>query len=222
VGRQKEVLALPAVGHTVVLGTAGSGKTTLAIHRALYLANLDTEHGGRTLLVTFNRCLVAYLEALGGSVVRVDVRNYHKFARGYLAHRGKMSWNTICDGDLMTTYCKQAIREIKATGASNSILDRPIEFLMEEFRWLAQNGIGTAADYVAADRTGRAGTRVARDDRAVVFTAYDRYRAVRLAGGKDYDWDDLAHTVLSEFQADSGERHYKHVIIDGRFTDLCG
>jgi len=26
-GKQKEVLALPATGHTVVLGTAGSGKT---------------------------------------------------------------------------------------------------------------------------------------------------------------------------------------------------
>lgn len=39
VGRQKEVLALPTAGHTVVLGTAGSGKTTLAIHRAAYLGN---------------------------------------------------------------------------------------------------------------------------------------------------------------------------------------
>ena len=29
-GKQKEVLALPATGHTVVLGTAGSGKTSTA------------------------------------------------------------------------------------------------------------------------------------------------------------------------------------------------
>ncbi len=87
VGRQKEVLCLPAAGNTVVLGTAGSGKTTLAIHRAVYLANPATEHGGRTLLVTFNRCLVAYLEALRGKLGQIEVRNYHKFARGYLAHR---------------------------------------------------------------------------------------------------------------------------------------
>ncbi|MEA2602287.1 MAG: hypothetical protein QOF89_3279 [Acidobacteriota bacterium] len=68
VGRQKEVLCLPPSGHIVVLGTAGSGKTTLAIHRAIYLANPATDHGGRTLLVTFNRCLVAYLEAIGGTL----------------------------------------------------------------------------------------------------------------------------------------------------------
>ena len=33
-GKQQEVLALPAKGHIVVLGTAGSGKTTIALYRA--------------------------------------------------------------------------------------------------------------------------------------------------------------------------------------------
>ena len=61
VGRQKEVLALPPQAHAVVLGTAGSGKTTLAIHRALFLAHPNTDHCGRTLLVTFNQTLVKYL-----------------------------------------------------------------------------------------------------------------------------------------------------------------
>jgi ABC-type uncharacterized transport system YnjBCD ATPase subunit len=37
-GKQKEVLCLPELGHFVVLGTAGSGKTTLAIHRSAYIA----------------------------------------------------------------------------------------------------------------------------------------------------------------------------------------
>jgi len=35
-GRQREVVYLPEHGHTVVLGTAGSGKTTMAILRANY------------------------------------------------------------------------------------------------------------------------------------------------------------------------------------------
>ena len=84
VGRQREVLYLPAEGHTVVLGTAGSGKTTLAILRSLYLANSDTEHGGRTLLVTFNRCLVTYMRHLAGAIGRsVVVENYHQFAGTY-------------------------------------------------------------------------------------------------------------------------------------------
>ena len=57
-GKQQEVLALPAKGHIVVLGTAGSGKTTIALHRARHLANIPGS--GRILLVTFNRALVVY------------------------------------------------------------------------------------------------------------------------------------------------------------------
>jgi DNA helicase IV len=60
-GRQREVVCLPAHGHTVVLGTAGSGKTTMAILRADYLAQLT---GRRVLLATYNRALVTYLEAM--------------------------------------------------------------------------------------------------------------------------------------------------------------
>ena len=55
-GKQEEVMALPAKGHIVVLGTAGSGKTTIALLRAHHLANIP--NGGRVLLDTFNGALV--------------------------------------------------------------------------------------------------------------------------------------------------------------------
>ena len=89
VGRQADVVYLPANGHTVVLGTAGSGKTVMAIHRAAHLANPATDHNGRTPLLTFNNTLVRflnYLAATGGISVRVET--YHRFARGYLSSRG--------------------------------------------------------------------------------------------------------------------------------------
>lgn len=50
-GKQNEVLALPAKGHTVVLGTAGSGKTTIALLRAIHLSKLSGNE--KVLLVTF-------------------------------------------------------------------------------------------------------------------------------------------------------------------------
>ena len=96
IGRQKEVLYLPAQGHIAVLGTAGSGKTTLAILRAAYLADSETDHSGPTLLVTFNRALVTYLKHLASKELRnVTVEHYHKFARGYLNSREKMEDNVI-------------------------------------------------------------------------------------------------------------------------------
>ena len=94
-GKQQEVLALPAKGHIVVLGTAGSGKTTIALHRARHLANIPGS--GRILLVTFNRALVEYMKGIDYiQSSKLTVENYHRFARGYLNARGKMpKWNGI-------------------------------------------------------------------------------------------------------------------------------
>src|SRR6266513_2972381 len=62
-GKQREVLALKPEGHVVVLGTAGSGKTVLALLRAAYLSQPVTPHFGKTLLLCFNKALAVYLNA---------------------------------------------------------------------------------------------------------------------------------------------------------------
>ncbi len=215
VGRQREVLYLPADGHTVVLGTAGSGKTTLSILRALYLSDLSTDHGGRTLLVTFNRCLVTYMEHLAGTIQRpVDVRNYHRFALGYLNYRGKLPPESICSPEERLRYIRLAVSQARADGVQSPMLRRSEEFLNEEFQWIQQHGIASKEDYVAAERIGQMATRVTRDERPLLFDLYNRYLNQRQQGGKSYDWDDLASTVLRELQFDQSKRLYRHVIID--------
>ena len=87
---------MPATGHSVVLGTAGSGKTTLALYRAAYLSKPSMPHSGKTLLLTFNTTLVAYLKYLKPRELKdVQIETYHKFARGYLNARNKMGPNRI-------------------------------------------------------------------------------------------------------------------------------
>jgi hypothetical protein len=50
-GKQREVLALPGLGHHVVLGTAGSGKTVMAIHRSARLSNPVSSTAGKVLQI---------------------------------------------------------------------------------------------------------------------------------------------------------------------------
>ena len=214
-GRQREVLCLPANGHTVVLGTAGSGKTTLSILRTLYLSDQSTNHGGRTLLVTFNRCLVTYMEHLAGKIKQpVDVRNYHHFARGYLYHRDKLPWGSICSTKERLHYIGLAVSEARANGVQSSILQRSEEFFNEEFQWIQQHGISSREQYFAVKRIGRTPTRVKRADRPLLFDLYIRYLNKRQQDGKSYDWDDLASAVLDELQSDQSIRLYRHIIID--------
>ena len=204
IGRQREVLYLPAHGHTVVLGTAGSGKTTLAILRSLHLSDPSTAHGGRTLLVTFNRCLVTYMQHLAGILQQpVDVRNYHHFARGYLASRNKLPWRSICKSDERLHFIEAAVNAARNAGLRSATLDRPREFFDEEFQWIQRHGIGSEQEYVDAERTGRP-TRVRRAERAAVFDLYRRYLEQRVQAGKLYDWDDLASAVRRELADDEG------------------
>ena len=215
VGRQREVLYLPPTGHTVVLGTAGSGKTTLAILRSLYLSDPNTDHGGKTLLVTFNKCLVTYMRHLAGALRRdISVENYHRFARGYLSHRGKLPWASIGNPNDRSRFIEGAVRRARSDGLEGAILERPVEFFDEEFQWIQQQGINKKKDYVTAARIGRTTTRVARKERPLLFKVYKRYLKERQLGGKQYDWADLASTVLSELHADQSERLYRHVVID--------
>mgnify|MGYP000885108352 CR=1 FL=1 len=214
--KQREVLYMPSTGHSAVLGTAGSGKTTLALYRAAYLSDTSMPHSGRTLLLTFNKALVTYLNYLKPFELRnVQIENYHKFARGYLHSRNKMpSSNGVSSPDQRIIYIGQAIKDVATKSEPSKFFNRPIEFFSDEIQWILCNGIETSEDYVAVERTGRTGTNLSRKLRPVMFEILVKYLELRNAGGNLYDWDDIAFHARKEFEADVSERYYRHIIVD--------
>lgn len=216
VGKQKEVVTLVPDGHVVVLGTAGSGKTTMAIHRAAYVSDERADHGGPTLLATFNRTLVTYLEHLRPVDLRnVDVRTYHSFARGYLSSRGAMSPNAICSDSLRNRIITRAVENVRARHDGESLLRRPMELFSEEIRWINHHGIESEAEYVRAERIGRSQARITRADRPVMYEVFEEYRQRRTRDfGRRYDWDDLAVATRRALRDDDGGRMYRHIVID--------
>lgn len=217
IGVQKEVVALPATGHVVVLGTAGSGKTTMAIHRAAFVSDPMLPNAGRTLLVTFNKTLIRYLDFLVPPELarRVDVRNYHHFARGYLATRGRMGFNWILkdDGE-RNPLIELAVENTKQSHGDEPLLNRPLEFFSSEIRWMNQHGIIDRDAYVEAERVGRNNARLTREDRPLMHEVYCEYVTLRRGKGKHFDWDDIAIAVREELEQDDGERMYKHIVVD--------
>src|SRR6185437_6917782 len=90
-GRQADVIYFPGHGHQVVLGTAGTGKTTMAMLRAIHLADPRTANHGEVLLVTYNNTLVTYLKWLQPEASKnITIETYALFARGYLNSRDLM------------------------------------------------------------------------------------------------------------------------------------
>jgi superfamily I DNA/RNA helicase len=215
VGRQVEVLALPAKGHYVVLGTAGSGKTTLAILRSAYLADRDLPGNGPTLLVTFNNALLAYLRHLGHEVLgNVTVETYHKFGRGYLYSLGLMSFNSIIGAGPREALLETARLSILEKYPQVPILRRPKSFFSREIQWITQHGINSSQTYVDTERIGRSGVRVARNARPYVYAVLEEYKALRESKGYKYDWDDLPSKVLEKLREDTRPLMYKHIVID--------
>ncbi len=80
---QFELIAKPSSGYVVIRGTAGSGKTTVALHRIAWLAFAEPAFdSAATLVVVFSPALRQYvshvLPALG--VEHVQVRTFHDWA----------------------------------------------------------------------------------------------------------------------------------------------
>ncbi|MGX1886583.1 UvrD-helicase domain-containing protein [Streptomyces sp. NPDC055287] len=208
-GKQREVVYLTARGHLVVLGTAGSGKTTMAVHRARYLSEAPGI-GGQTLLVTFNRALVTYLRSIGAQSPLLTVENYHLFARGYLRYATGQHVS-ICSSK--QALVDKALAEIRNT-THRAVAARPLGFFMDELHWMAGHGVTSQDAYLnGARRVGR-GTALAPADRAVVYDVYRRYTELRAQAGYSQDWDDLASVVLATLKADTTARRYKHVVVD--------
>lgn len=213
-GKQEEVMALPAKGHIVVLGTAGSGKTTIALLRAHHLANIP--NGGKVLLVTFNGALVEYMRGISNSRLKnLVVENYHKFARGYLNSRGKMPrWNGILGPEEKAYYIEKSIEALKMQYPTESTFKRPKEFFIDEITFIEKFGFSDFDAYREAERIGRASSNIKRENRKWIFAVYEKYIELREDAGQRYDWDDLAYYVYNELRNDNGERRYTHIIVD--------
>ncbi len=74
---QFDLITRDASGFLVIRGAAGSGKTTVALHRIAYLAYDDRRYDSeRTLFLVFSRALARYVEhvlpALGVKQVRIE------------------------------------------------------------------------------------------------------------------------------------------------------
>lgn len=216
IGVQKEVVALPARGHVVVLGTAGSGKTTMAVHRAAHVSDPRIPTQGRTLLLTFNRSLLRYLKYLVPPEIaaRVTIENYHQFARGYLNSRNLMGgWNTIVRDDAARrALVAQAAATVFQHHHDNPLRDHPTEVIAGEIALLTQHGLGDRIAYREAEITSH--EALDGNQRDALFDIYEEYLRVRTAAKYRYDWYDIAAAARRALEQDDQPRLYKHIVLD--------
>jgi superfamily I DNA/RNA helicase len=214
-GRQSDVVYFDSKRDLVVLGTAGTGKTTMAMLRAKYLAHPTSKNHGPVLLVTYNNALARYLRHLvPGALGGVRVETYARFARGYLNSIGRMpSYGGILERGRLTAMIAEAVTDVASGYRPSRFFRRDSGFFADELAWISDMGIATEQDYLDADRVGRR-VGLAPAFRTAVWNIRTRYLELRETAGIPYDWHDLATAVREGLASDSRPRMYKHIVID--------
>lgn len=141
------VITRPEAGVVLLRGRAGSGKTTVALHRVAWLHFQDAARfrPDRMLIVMFNKALQTYiarvLPELG--IQGVPVETFHGWA-GRMLRRASLNAPVVADG-------AQEVGRLKRHPAMSELIDAALERLGERsMTWLAERLPLELADALAA------------------------------------------------------------------------
>ena len=201
---EQEALVRVDSGPTLVRGGAGTGKTIVALHRALALA--ETEPNARILFATYTRTLARYAEELlnhlrttRGIVTEIEVATVDALARRHAAPHETI----IGDGE-----ARAVVEQLLEGEPDRGLVDLGARYLHEEFASVIDGrGVNDLAAYVRIERTGREHLLV-HEERTKVWRVYTAWKA-RLKREGRITWGDVRRRAL-----DRANPAYDAVLID--------
>ena len=196
---QQAILQLNASGPVLIRGVAGSGKTSLGLHRARHIAKLRAKLGQNTSILVLTRTR-ALKTAIGWLCANnfSDLPDSIKFSAfgDWLVERLQESGLSISENKRSRQY----IRRIRAEVSSNHPLGealRPMSssFLLGEINDVIRGrDIGSLEEYRQIKRFGRRrGLNQLR--RELVWTVYQKYLQA-LRESNMFDWAELPQLVM--------------------------
>lgn len=198
-------------GPARVTGSAGTGKTVVAIHRVVHLAR--TSPGRRVLLASYSKTLARQIERKlllltgeGGPLAAgVTVANLHRLAyKRYLSIKGLKGVNIATDA-----YVQTAIEEARRV---TECLDHPTAFLMGEWQAIVDPwAIRDWEAYRSVSRVGR-GVQLGLRQKQRVWKVFEHVRR-RLAVRNHATFGDILDEV-GRWALGRPERLFDHVVID--------
>ncbi len=206
---QRELVRRKVTGPTRVTGSAGTGKTIVALHRAVQLAEADADV--RILLTTFSKELAASLagklailiEANPAARDRIAVRSLDTAAvELYTAQFEQPNRAT-------PSQIRSLIGEAQKAGLGG---DLTAAFLLEEWTELVDAwGVTDAESYATIPRTGRR-TRLGPRQREAVWAVFDAVRHSLERRGL-VTWA-MIYGRLTEWLCSGGRMPFQHVVVD--------
>lgn len=235
---QRNIVESNPKGHILIKGVAGSGKTTVALHRALYLKqNHCPNPEDRILLVTYNKSLNNYLKycfenitkesqvkypnIFSGNEKQVDVNNIDKFISDYYKANSNKDIELVYNNNKETKkHFRACVKEISGKFKNeNLITTSNIDFLLDEIDWIKACRYTSLKEYQEVIRLGRMkddkGTHSIQNNsttRQAIFELMQLFEQ-RLKSNHLIFYRDAAIAALDHAK-NNPSKIYKHIIID--------
>jgi mRNA-degrading endonuclease RelE of RelBE toxin-antitoxin system len=206
---QAELVEKSFSGPTRVSGSAGTGKTIVALHRAVHLARANP--GSTVLLTTFSRALAnslrVKLASLVGSEPSIAARIIVKAisAVGYDLYSERFGQPQIAAPAMIRSLISKAASEVESHRFSAHFLVGEWEDVVDAWQLRSWD------EYRDVSRLGRK-TRIGGKQRESLWTIFERVRA-GLVERRIVTWSDVFGR-LTENLAGKGARPYDFAVID--------
>ncbi|MDW8801434.1 S24 family peptidase [Clostridium sp. A1-XYC3] len=235
---QKRIIRSKVLGYNLVRGTAGSGKTTVAVNRSIFLKdNYCLYETDKILMVAQNdshlqqiketlhkteESQTEFITLFSNQVDKVHLETIDNIVYSYfLEHRRKNKYNCkLIIKEEQYEITKQCLNEIKNSYKGLKVLnERYIEFIIDEINWIKDCNYIKLEEYQKADRVGRKVTkeqgpkRLLKNSKAreAIFNMMQLYNNL-LKEKNLVDQRDI--TLLATKYAEDSKKKYSHIIAD--------
>lgn len=208
---QQQYVDLKHIPLLLLKGTAGCGKTTIGIYRAIRLA----EEGRRVLVVTYNSTLAAVTKTLIEELIGPLPKNLEvKTASSVMGSLLGAALN-IPQGnraDQPRQFLREALAEVRLNDAAQ-VLKRDEKFFADEIQGVIKGlDLGSVEAYRAIRRYGRK-TALGPAQREAVWKVYQAYQR-RMQAAHIHEWADAAPLVLARAKQGPLGKTYDDIIVD--------
>jgi superfamily I DNA/RNA helicase len=197
-------------GPARVTGSAGTGKTVVALHRAAHLVR--TNPAARVLLTTFSRTLAARLAQYADVLLGADTSARQHLAIAHL-HRVALTLWSAQTGQAFAVLTSQELLGLLETAVRmTGTAPFPLAFLRSEWEAMIDaQALTTWEAYQRASRAGR-GTPLGVKQRLVLWRVFAQVLETMHAQGR-LTWNRLCHETAA-FLEPEVHKPYDHVIAD--------
>jgi len=204
---QRKFTELSYKGSARVSGSAGTGKTIVALHRAVYLHKQNPEKN--ILLCTFTKTLASALKQKLGILLaqdeaaleKIDVMHMEGIAFAHLKRNGRQP--NIASKTQLLNFLRRSAQSVQITNYENGFLLSEWENVIDDW------GIETLEEYTNLSRVGRK-SKLGTNQRKDLWRIFDETKQLL----KSRNLTTWSHIFRELSLTNDPSAQYDHVIID--------